>query len=386
MEPLQQEIHLTFGYQVYFTTDVFASENPLFKDVLSRGGTVRPQKLLAVVDRGVLQHHPDLLDRLEAYAAQHRTHLALAAPPVVLAGGEGVKNNPEYVDILHQAIHRAGLCRHSYVVAIGGGAVIDAAGFAAATAHRGVRLLRVPTTVMAQADASVGVKNSVNAFGQKNFLGTFAPPYAVINDSRFLTTLSSRDWISGVAEAVKVAVIKDAAFFGFLELHAAALAGRDLALMQQVIRRCAALHLEHIATGGDPFESGSSRPLDFGHWAAHRLEHLSGYALRHGEAVAIGVALDSTYACLAGLLPVFDWRRLLDTLMHLGFRLYVPELHDPRLIPQGLDEFREHLGGRLTITLPLNLGRSLEVHEMDLALINQSISLLCRQAAKTPRG
>ncbi len=213
-----------------------------------------------------------------------------------------MKNDPLYVAILHQAMQAAGLCRHSYVAAVGGGALIDTVGFAAATAHRGIRLLRVPTTVLAQADAAIGVKNSVNAMGQKNFLGVFTPPAAVLNDFAFLSTLSQKDWIGGVAEAVKVALIKDAAFFTFLERRARALARRDLPAMRQVIYRCAALHLDHIASGGDPFEQGNSRPLDFGHWAAHRLELLSGFELGHGEAVAIGLALDTTYSYLAGLL------------------------------------------------------------------------------------
>ncbi len=298
----------------------------------------------------------------------------------MLEGGEQVKNNPEYVDILHKAIHDAGLCRHSYVVALGGGALIDVVGYAAATAHRGIRLIRVPTTVLAQADAALGLKNGINAFGKKNFIGTFTPPGAVLNDFTFLTTLSPRDWLSGVAEAVKVALIKDAAFFAFLESHAQALKDRNLALMQQVIYRSAGLHLDHIATSGDPFESGSSRPLDFGHWAAHKLEALTGHRLRHGEAVAMGMALDATYSHLAGLLPKGDCQRVLATLTNLGFALYVPELGDCQRILAGLEEFREHLGGRLTIMLLEGIGRGLEVNQMDPDCVRCSIEVLQQRA------
>ena len=105
------------------------------------------------------------------------------------------------------------------------------------------------------------------------------------------------------------------AFFDFLEAHAAALVDRDRAAMEQVIRRSAALHLRHIATCGDPFELGSSRPLDFGHWAAHKLEQLTEHRMRHGEAVGIGIALDSTYSHLAGYLPEAAWRRIVDLLV-----------------------------------------------------------------------
>jgi 3-dehydroquinate synthase len=348
--------------------------------VVSRNGAHPPTKMLVVVDRGVHRHHPALLGQIGAYVRKHRDRLSLAAPPQVVTGGEAVKNDAAHLHRLHQAIQDAGLCRHSVVAAVGGGAVIDMAGYAAATAHRGLRLIRIPTTVLAQGDAAIGVKNGVNAFGKKNFLGTFAPPWAVINDIAFLPTLSRRDWISGVAEAVKVALIKDPAFFAFLEEQAGALTARNLEVMQQVIYRCAALHLDHIAFGGDPFESGSSRPLDFGHWAAHKLEQLSRHRLRHGEAVALGMALDATYACLAGFLPRPVWLRILTLLENLGFGLYAPELDDSSQLLEGLQEFREHLGGRLTIMLLLDLGQGLEVHEINPELVVAGISLLKQRA------
>jgi 3-dehydroquinate synthase len=370
---------VSFGYPVHFTRHLFASTNPLLKEVVGQDVGPLPKKTLMVIDRGVHQHHPHLPGAIEAYCRQHQACLTLAGPPLVIEGGEAVKNDPRHVARVHRAIHAAGLCRHSYVVAIGGGAVIDAVGFAAATAHRGLRLIRVPTTVLAQGDAAIGVKNGINAFGKKNFLGTFAPPRAVLNDFAFLTTLSPRDWLSGVAEAVKVALIKDASFFTFLEEQAGALTGRRLKVMEQVIYRCAALHLEHIAGSGDPFELGASRPLDFGHWSAHKLEQLTGYELRHGEAVAIGIALDTTYSYLAGLLPPPDWQRVLAVLANLGFALYCPELETDRLL-QGLDEFREHLGGRLTIMLLWNIGQGLEVHKIDVDLIRASIAVLRKNA------
>ena len=153
-----------------------------------------------------------------------------------------------------------------------------------------------PTTTLSQADSGVGVKNGLNAFGQKNFIGTFTPPFAVINDFNLLATLAPRDKRSGYVEAVKVACIRDANFFDELERDAGQLAAFEPAAMKQLIRRCAELHLDHIATSGDPFEAGSARPLDFGHWAAHKLEQLSDFHICHGEAVAIGIALDVIYS------------------------------------------------------------------------------------------
>jgi 3-dehydroquinate synthase len=387
MEVIYQQVPVQFSYPVHFTEALFAPENPLLADLLGRDG---PHKLLVVVDQGVLQHHPQLPRALQAYAAAHPQALRLAAPPLPVPGGEAAKNDPEWVERVHQQVNELGICRHSYVMAIGGGAVLDMAGYAAATAHRGVRLVRVPTTVLAQNDSGVGVKNGINAFGKKNFLGTFAPPYAVLNDSHFLTTLDARDWRAGIAEAVKVALIKDACFFSFIEAQAERLAQRSMPPMQQLIQRCAELHLDHIANRGDPFEKGSSRPLDFGHWAAHKLEQLSDYRLRHGEAVAIGIALDSTYSYLAGMLPATAWQRILTALEAVGFALYVPELEEaledsshPRSLFRGLGEFREHLGGELTLTLLTDIGHGIEVHQVDQALYRQAFALLAQRQGRT---
>ena len=374
-----QEIRVDFRYGVYFTQDVFALNNPLLAEIVAEGGGDLPRKILVVVDRGLYRHHPHLLEQITDYLGYYPDRVQLAWPPLLVPGGERVKNEATAVSLVHRAIHQANLCRHSYVLAVGGGAVIDMTGYAAATAHRGLRLIRIPTTVMAQADASIGVKNGINAFGKKNFLGTFAPPRAVLNDCAFLTTLSSRDWLSGVAEALKVALIKDAALFAFLEKSALALKNRDMEVMQRVIRRSAALHLEHIATGGDPFEFGSSRPLDFGHWAAHKLEQLSSFDLRHGEAVAIGIALDATYSHLIGRLPPGPWRRILALLDRLGLPRWAAPLADVRAVLLGLQEFREHLGGCLTIMLLAGIGQPVEVHELEPKVVEEAIVLLGRR-------
>ncbi|MEH2230532.1 MAG: 3-dehydroquinate synthase [Nostoc sp.] len=380
---INQRVSVTFNYEVYFTQNLFELKNPTLAQVVGADEEAKPKKLVAAIDAGILKYQPELVKQLVAYTKFYAEVLAIAAEPMIISGGEAAKNDRTLLEQIQQQIETAGLCRHSYVLAIGGGAVLDLVGYAAATAHRGIRLIRVPTTVLGQNDSGVGVKNGINAFGKKNFLGTFAPPYAVINDSAFLTTLDDRDWRSGIAEAVKVALIKDASFFDFIHSHTAALRRRDMDTMQQVIYRCAQLHLEHIANGGDPFEMGSSRPLDFGHWAAHKLEHLTNYRLRHGEAVAIGIALDSTYSYLAGLLDYSDWQRILNSLSALGFTLYVPELaqklsnlEDPDCLFRGLTEFREHLGGELTLTLLKGIGKRIEVHEVDLLLYRQAISLL----------
>ncbi|MFH5833601.1 3-dehydroquinate synthase [Halalkalibaculum sp. DA3122] len=383
LSTIKQEFSVPFTYDVCFTEGLFDPDNDLFANLIQSASPEVARKVLFVFDEGMYEHHPDLFERVKVYAGLHKEVFTLVDTLITVPGGEAAKNDPDHVDMIHEAINEANLDRHSYVTVIGGGAVIDTAGYAAATAHRGIRTIRVPTTVLAQNDAAVGVKNGINAFGKKNFLGTFVPPFAVINDIEFLDTLDQRDWRSGVSEAIKVALLKDADFFRFLEENASRLDNREAAPMQKLIYRCAELHLEHIATSGDPFEMGSSRPLDFGHWAAHKLEQLTGYDLRHGEAVAIGIALDVTYSYLSDMISRKEWERVLQAFKNCGFDLYVPELkskldqpEDEDSLFHGLEEFREHLGGELTIMLLESIGEGTEVHEVDLDRFTEAITRL----------
>lgn len=383
MKSIIQEFQISFTYGIYFTAGLFSKGNSVLSDVLKqKSDSTGPHKVLFVVDDGVAKAHPSLLSDITAYTAHYSNTLTSVADALLVPGGEEAKNDPALLNRVLEAIHTFGVCRHSYLIAIGGGAVLDMAGFAAATAHRGIRHIRIPTTVLSQNDSGVGVKNSFNAFGKKNFLGTFAPPFAVINDSQFLPTLEDRDWRGGIAEAIKVALIKDAAFYSQIKQNAAALVAREMQPMRELIFRCAQMHVEHIGSG-DPFEFGSSRPLDFGHWAAHKLEQVTNYTLRHGEAVAIGIALDVTYSKLAGMLSEEEWENILSLLYGLGFAIYIPELSlgletpaKKLLVLQGLQEFREHLGGQLTIMLLQKIGVGVEVHHLDEALIVEAVRKL----------
>jgi 3-dehydroquinate synthase len=380
-EDIDQEVVVTFRYPVRFTRGLFDRRNTTLRDVVKAEGCAR---LLFVIDEGVADAHPTIIDDVQRYCASQPESLELPAPPLIVPGGEAIKNHPAPVGEIRAAIDMHGVDRHSYVVAIGGGAVLDMVGYAAATAHRGVRLIRVPTTVLAQDDSAVGVKNGINAFGKKNFVGSFAPPHAVLNDFDLLLTLHDRDWRAGISEAVKVALLKDAPFFSWIEHHADDLVDRSLPAMAHLVHRSAELHLNHIATSGDPFELGSSRPLDFGHWAAHKLEQLTRHELRHGEAVAIGIALDSTYSYVSGSLPHADWHRIITLFESVGLPIWHPEMATPGsggrpAVLAGLEEFREHLGGRLTIMLLERIGSGFEVHELDEAVLAESSDLMRRR-------
>ena len=418
-----QRLAVPFEFPVVFTRDVFNPANPELVRAVDRLRERRRHRVMVFVDQGVVEaeqgrsaHSPKktdagpevpptgdgtdagleapptgkekdrgLLGRLERHVAAHADRLELAAPPRVVPGGEPLKNSLNGARAIIRDLLARHMDRQSFVFAIGGGAVLDAVGFAASLVHRGLRLVRLPTTVLAQCDSGVGVKTAVNFGPAKNLVGTFAPPFAVLNDFDFLATLPDRDWRGGIAEAFKVALIQDADFFRWLGRQAARLRARNAALMEQMIFRCARLHLRHIRAGGDPFELGRARPLDFGHWSAHRLETLTAYRLGHGQAVAIGLALDACYAARQGWLPRRDFEALLAGLTRAGLPVWCAALNRKdrrgRLdILQGLEEFREHLGGELSLTLPRGVGRRFEIHEVDLVLMEQCVEELKRKA------
>jgi len=382
VDQLEHVVQCSYRYTVHFTTDALAPTHRLLRDVVAATNQSR-SRLLFVVDRGVAQHHPGLARQIEAYVTAHADALELACPPLLLPGGEEVKNSQEHVATLREVIADADVSQQSYVVAVGGGAVLDVAGFAAATAQRGLRLVRMPTTTLAQADAGVAVTAGINACGRKDFVGAFCPPVAVINDASLLTTLEARDWRGGLAEAIKIALGRDAAFFDFIESNAHRLVARDLGVMTQTIRRSVELHLGAAEARGPE--------ALFGHWAAFKLEALTDFRLRHGEAVAIGVALDTTYSYLAGLLDENSWRRVLATLKTVGFTLYTAALRTnlgepehPRSLLRGLAEFHQRRGGPLAIMLLRGIGDVVETPAVGVGLVQRSIAVL-ETAASEPQ-
>lgn len=387
MSLIERSIQVGFRLRVRFTEGVFAAANPVLKSVLSEDVRGPKPKALVVLDESLARAQSNLSQRIEDYFDAHRDALQLVCPPLVIEGGERTKNSYFHVSEIQSHVDRYHIDRHSYVIAVGGGALLDMAGLAAATAHRGVRHVRLPSTTLSQCDSGVGVKNGINAFGKKNFIGAFAPPFAVINDFQLLASLTPRDQRAGYVEAVKVALIRDRAFFEELEAATERLRTFDPAAMQRLIFRSAELHLNHIATSGDPFEFGSSRPLDFGHWSAHKLEQLSEFKIRHGEAVAVGIALDTIYSRAMGFLSDSDAERVLRLLEALGFELFTNELlhvdsENSLLVVNGLEEFREHLGGQLAITLLRGIGRGFEVHEMNLSKVVEAIYELKERHAR----
>ena len=378
----EREFSVKYFQRVLFTRGVFDVSNTTLRDLLSAAREEGCKtKALTFVDSHFASAYPEVIESLEAYAAANAETCSLAAPTGVISGGEGCKNDFSLVEHCWKAINDAGIDRHSFVFVIGGGAVLDLVCFAAATAHRGIRHVRFPTTTLSQGDGGVGVKNGVNYFGKKNWVGSFSVPYAIVNDFAFLDKLPVRQKRMGLIEAIKVALIRDAEFYQWIEAHADDLAALQPKAVEYTVQRSAELHVEHIATGGDPFEKGSARPLDFGHWVAHKLEQVSNFAIAHGEAVAIGMAVDLFYSVQAGILDGMVAQKIITLIERIGFCTYSTHLlsrnsNGDLVILAGLEEFREHLGGELTVTLVPKIGEKVEVHEMDKRMIIAAVEAL----------
>jgi len=382
MKDYDFNIPLNIKHRVRFTRNVFSVTNPLLRDVLQTNGFT---KVLVFVEKSVAQAFPKLKQQIEEYFDQLDGFTLTSVCEHI--GGEDCKRDESVLRAGWDAVEEDKIDRHSYVFAIGGGAFLDVIGFAAATAHRGCRLVRFPTTTLSQDDSGVGVKNGINAYGKKNWIGAFAVPYAVVNDFHFLSTQPEHVCREGLVEAVKVALVRDGAFFSWLEDNVRLLAMLKTHALEEAVERSAILHAEHIAQGGDPFETGSSRPLDYGHWAAHKMEQLTNFELSHGEAVSIGVALDTLYSWKKGMLSQEQAERVLEVLIGLKLPIWHESLElcdskNRRRIFAGIEEFREHLGGELTVMMLEDLGKGKDVHELDETLLTKCMNILKEYSQK----
>ena len=377
---LERTIHLELVHRIEFTRNLFSPVNSVLSDVVSKSGSSESSKFIVFVDGGVVGGKQNLLREIQSWFNAKDGELELVDSPFVLPGAEACKNDWSLIPEIWEKMNRNSIDRHSYVLAIGGGAFLDMVGFAASTAHRGVRLIRVPTTSLSQGDGGVGVKNGINYFGKKNWVGSFSVPFAVINDFAFLESLDDTSRRAGIIEAIKVALVRNKKFFIEIEKLSDRLFKLEQAALEYVIQRSAEEHVDHISTSGDPYELGSARPLDFGHWVAHKLEQISVFRIGHGEAVAVGLAVDLIYSKRVGIISKDDCDRILNLIRSTGFNIYDPELSrieaGRSVILQGLEEFREHLGGILTITLVPEIGRKIEVNDMDETEILASIDEL----------
>lgn len=387
-DPTPQSIDISFSvpqvHRLRFTHDILSEDRQVLLDLLESPAE-QPARVQVWCDENVAAARPELQQRIDALLASEPERVRRASRMQIVPGGEAVKNDIHILERMLKVFNAAELDRWSYVIAIGGGAMLDAVGFAAAIAHRGIRLIRLPTTTLAQADSALGVKNGVNLFQKKNWIGSFCTPWAVVNDTALLSTLPTRDFRCGFAESVKVALLKSSELLDTICADAKKIDDRQMDSALPIIRETALCHLRHITQGGDPFEQLEARPLDYGHWSAHKLETMTNFEMRHGEAVAIGVAIDTVYSARTLGLRDESVRKVLQCLADLGFSLNHPALANREELRQGLEEFRQHLGGRLTLTMLQQVGQPIEIHEVDWDEMNAAIDHVVQFAGTTVR-
>lgn len=252
-----------------------------------------------------------------------------AVTPAVVPAGEASKSEKQ-LSALYGAALEAGLDRSSFVVALGGGVVGDLAGYLAATFLRGIRLVQVPTSLLAMVDSAVGGKTGINLPRGKNLVGAFHQPALVLADTSTLKTLPRREYVSGLAEVVKYGVIRDARFFQSLEKNANALLRAQPKFLEQVIAKCCAIKADIVRL--DERESGLRAILNYGHTLGHAIEQVTGYGrYLHGEAVAMGMVFSGLLSVKTAGFPEDEFERLVSLLRRLGLPVRPPRRAFSRL-------------------------------------------------------
>jgi 3-dehydroquinate synthase len=354
------------SYTVSMEQDIFDTDNPLI------AGKTGSEKVLFVIDRGIGEK---AIEKIKTYAAG----FSMDAAFLVLKGGEDVKLGWDNVYRVVDKAEDHGLDRKSLMVLVGGGSVLDMAGFTASILHRGIRHIRVPTTLLSQTDAGIGTKNGINFRGQKNLLGVFNTPEAVFIDPSFLHTLDQRQISSGLAEIIKVALIQNSELFRWVERHYQDFLAQEFENNEMVTRIIWQGVLEHIKQiNTDPYETEQGRPLDFGHQWGHRLEIITGHAMNHGEAVAAGMAIDCIISHKRNLLSSTDLESILSLLKAVKLPLVYESAAAAELWP-GLEDFRRHLGGELAITLLKGIGKKIDVNTLLIEELEYALAYVKEQ-------
>jgi 3-dehydroquinate synthase len=267
-----------------------------------------------------------------------------------------IAKNLKNVEAIARSLVKAGADRNAVVIAVGGGVVGDVAGFAAASYLRGVALVHVPTTLVAQTDSAIGGKTGVNLPDGKNLVGAFYPPRMVVVDTNVLKTLPQREFCGGLAEVIKYGVIADAKLFAFLEKNVEKLLARDSLALGHVIARSVEIKAEVV--GKDERESGLREILNFGHTFGHALESATGYRkYQHGEAVAWGMMAAALFGHEIQITPAADASRIISLIRRMGKLPAWPNVATKRLIElMGSD--KKVRNGKLRFVLTPGIGKA----------------------------
>lgn len=291
------------------------------------------------------RHLAVITDRNVARAIAHD----LKAPVLVVPPGEGSKTRRRWSDLTDQLLD-LGFGRDAGLVAVGGGVVGDLTGFVAATFHRGIPYLHVPTSLLAMVDASVGGKTGLNTHHGKNLVGAFHPPAGVLIDPGAVRTLRSAHVRGGVVEAIKHGLVADAEYWSWIDRHLSELLAREPGVIGQLVRRSVEIKAAIVAT--DEHEGGRRAILNAGHTVGHALEWLAGYRLPHGDAVGLGLVIEARIAALVGLAPESLAAELTDRLVRTGVPLDLPDTGQDDELLAAMRRDKKVRNGSLRLALP----------------------------------
>jgi len=359
------------SYPVTMARNIFSRGNHELTDLIGR------RKTLFIIDRGIGKGQ---LEAVKDYVRwSNAINKEINAVFLRVPGGETVKMNMKYVRQIIRRARQAGLDRKSVFVIVGGGATLDMGSFAADIFHRGAAHIKIPTTLLSQVDAGISMKNGINSDGRKNLLGTVSAPEAVLVDPTFLYTLRTRVISQGFAEMIKAALMRDGRYFEQIEAYYQELLQRTFSrTMEDLIWRAIEIHLTEI--NNDPFEQKLERPLAFGHVWAHWLENITNNRLSHGEAVGIGMAIDTQISEQRGLINQETRDRVINLIQRVGLPIY-----DSAAVTDDytdvLEEFRQHLGGKLTVGLLNFIGSRVDVDDITKEEIKAAINFLAQRSA-----
>jgi 3-dehydroquinate synthase len=349
--PITTSVHRTSTYNIHVTRDEVAALSVLAE---------------AVGDRMVAMITDETVDKL--YAERIREWLSshgLMVQKISLPAGEQSKSLRTACHLLDW-LAQTDIRRRDILVAVGGGVIIDTVGWVASAYMRGISYINVPTTLLAQVDAAIGGKVAVNHDTAKNLIGAFYSPQAVVSCTEWLSTLDSRQVRSGLAEAIKMAVISSPQLLAFIEQHLGALQALDGSCLRSLVHAASAIKC--VLVERDPYEVDLRRTLNFGHTVGHAVETVTGYGpVLHGEAVAYGMTVAIRVATVRGVLAPAVASRVVGILRALGLPVARGELPVTPAVEEiiaALGKVRQVRDGSLRFVLPTGIGTALIVHDV----------------------
>jgi 2-epi-5-epi-valiolone synthase len=324
---------------------------------------------LLIIDDAIWQQYAGAI---AAYAERH-----LNCAGVHCISGSEKDKTLDGVSAICRVAAEAKLPRRGTIVGIGGGVVLDVAGLAATIYRRGVSYVRVPTSLIGIVDVGVGIKHGVNFCGKKNLLGSFFPPYACVNDKRFLQSLPCRHVAAGIAEIIKIAVVADPELFSLLERFGARLAETRFQsipdVADEVLIRAEAAMIDELSH--NLFEDDLKRLSDFGHTFSPMLEMESHHSLVHGEAVALDMLVSVAISVEQGVCDSLLLTRLIGLYREVGLPT-VNRLLEPPLLMAAAAETRAHRAGALNLVVPRDVGSSTFVQHLSFAHVEGALRVI----------